>query len=163
MTARKKVRRTTARLNPRVSGASAVAAAVGVLVLVPTIAGCGVIDSVQRSMADAWSVTYTITTDSSSPVTLTDVSYRTQEKRTVDPTTTEKDRVETTSAKDGTNRWSVETLAMTEAQVIVSATPPPGVAATCKILLDGAQEIASSTGKAGEPVTCEASTPKFKD
>lgn len=133
----------------------------GALALGLTLSGCGVIDNVKKSAADAWSVTYEVTTDGDAPAQLSEVSYLDAKDRMTKQHTEKVSHVATSSTEDGTFAWTADSLVVTGDPASVSATPPLGVSATCRILLDGTREIASQTGAPGEAVHCESVTPAF--
>lgn len=125
--------------------------------------GCSAVQDFQKSTSDAWSVTYEVSVTGGDTKTVNDVKYLEAEKRG-------EDSVEKTSASEATTpdkkakgaaAWSVESIVTAEKKAAVSATPGKGATATCKILLDGVKEIASSTGAPGERVDCSADTPAF--
>ncbi|KUF06213.1 hypothetical protein [Leucobacter sp. G161] len=133
----------------------------GALALGLTLSGCGVIDTVAKSAADAWSVTYEVTTDGDAPAQLSEVSYLDAKDRMTEQHTEQVSHVATSATTDGTFAWTAMAIVVTGDSASVSATPPEDVSATCRILLDGAREIASETGAPGEAVHCESVTPEF--
>ncbi|KAM9863858.1 hypothetical protein ACI1US_00242 [Leucobacter sp. BZR 635] len=133
----------------------------GALALGLTLSGCGVIDTVTKSAADAWSVTYEVTTDSDAPAQLSDVSYLDAKDRMTEQHTEQVSHAATAATADGSFAWTADTIVVTGDPASVSATPPKGVSATCRILLDGTRELASETGAPGEAVHCESVTPEF--
>ncbi|MEB4614445.1 hypothetical protein [Leucobacter sp. M11] len=137
------------------------AAVGGALSIGLLLSACGAIDTAMKSAADAWSVTYEVTTDSADPVALTEVSYLDMETRTSGQSTVRVPDATTAADGAGLPRWTAETIVITGDSASVSATPPEGVAASCRILLDGKREIAAETGQPGEPVRCDEVTPKF--
>ncbi|MBP1324875.1 hypothetical protein JOF28_000107 [Leucobacter exalbidus] len=126
------------------------------------LTGCAFIEDIQKTSADAWAVTYEVSTDTEAATPLQQVTYLDQETRAVEvaPVTLDEALAQPTAAED-TASWQTDTLALTGAKVSVSATPPATVTAHCRILLDGEREIAAETGGPGEEVTCEAVTPPF--
>ncbi|WP_052492557.1 hypothetical protein [Leucobacter komagatae] len=126
-----------------------------------SLTGCSALENIKNSTADAWKVTYELSVDSESPVTLTDVSYLDQASRTDERSTVSESEVLAKSAEGGHALWSTESLVIVGDTTSISATPAEGDRLTCKILLDGEREIATQTGAPGEPVSCEAVAPPF--
>lgn len=134
----------------------------GAAALLIPLTGCSVIDAIGRSSQDAWRLSYEVTTDGSASATLTDVSYLDADGRLEDAKTKSVGTVETTPVAGGTaSKWKAESIVVVGKQTRVSATPPAGVRATCRVLLDDTQEIATATSEPGEPVTCKATAPEF--
>lgn len=130
-----------------------IAAVAGLCALGVSLAGCGFIESVQRSATDAWLVTYEVSTDSADDTALTDISYLDTPNRVDGQQETRVASAEAEpAAGDGGATWSVESLVMVGDRARIAATPADGAHATCRILLDGEKEIAFQAGDPGEPV-----------
>lgn len=110
---------------------------------------------------DVWTVMYEVSTDSAETPLVKEITYA----HTPDPESKDTPETRQVSGAELTARvengtWS-ELGAITAHNVAaVTATPAAGVTASCKISLDGTDELVSKTGKPGEPVTCEAKTPE---
>ena len=128
--------------------------------LVAATTGCAMI---RQQTADAWSVTYQVTTDAPGGTALTDVSVRGAERRGDTPTAHRFPRVTTTATPaDATgSRWQHEEVVLSGDRARVAVTPPPEAVATCRVLLDGKRTIAEEQGRPGRPVTCSVTTPRF--
>ena len=134
----------------------------GAAVLLIPLTGCTVIDAIGKSSQDAWQLNYEVTTDGSASTKLTDVSYLDVDGRLDDAKTKSVGTVETTTGSGGAaSKWTADSIVVVGKQTRVTATPPTGVRATCRILLDDAKEIATATSEPGEPVVCEATAPEF--
>lgn len=141
----------------RLAAAAGAALSLGVL-----LTGCSLIDTAITSAADAWQLTYEVTTDSPDPVALSNLSYTDMKTRTSGQHTVALSDAETVSGATGAAPlWSAESIVIVGDPVSVTATPPADVRASCRILLDGTQEIAAETGEPGQPVTCAATAPPF--
>ncbi len=138
-------------------------AAAGVVTLGIGLTGCGALDAVVKSAADAWQVTYEVTTDSEAAVPLSEVAYLDMESRTDGQHLVEASDAETRAepAHPGQSIWSQDSIVVVGDQAQITATPPAGVTASCRILLDGKKEVAAATAAPGEPVRCEAEAPEF--
>ncbi|KKI22263.1 MULTISPECIES: hypothetical protein [unclassified Leucobacter] len=135
---------------------------VGAAALLLPLTGCSVIDAIGKSSQDAWQLSYEVTTDGSASATLTDVSYLDADGRLEEAKTKSIGTIETTAGTGGAAaKWKADSIVVVGKQTRVSATPPAGVRATCRILLDDTKEIASATSDPGKPVTCEAKAPEF--
>lgn len=135
---------------------------VGAAALLLPLTGCSVIDAIGKSSQDAWQLSYEVTTDGSASATLTDVSYLDADGRLEEAKTKSIGTIETTAGTGGAaSKWKADSIVVVGKQTRVSATPPAGVRATCRILLDDTKEIASATSDPGKPVTCEAKAPEF--
>ncbi|GAA1787497.1 hypothetical protein [Leucobacter iarius] len=135
---------------------------VGAAALLLPLTGCSVIDAIGKSSQDAWQVDYEVTTDGRAPATLTDVAYLDTSGRLEEAAMKRVGTVETAAgAGTAAAKWKADSIAVVGKPTRVTATPPAGVRATCRILLDGTQEIASATSEPGKPVTCEAKAPEF--
>lgn len=141
------------------------------LLLVPAAAlalgltGCA---SIGNSLADAYSITYEVTTTSDGVASLRSVEYLEAPARGEDSETTSAASLATTptprsSDEPTTVRWSEVVMVTATQDASVTATPVEGATASCSILIDGTDEIAAETGAEGEPVTCSATTPAFAD
>lgn len=128
------------------------------------LAGCGAVDSYDKAISDAWSVTYEVSVDGASDDTLSEVSYLEAQKRGEESAEVTEDTVTANADEKKKSRkvWSVESMVTAEQDATIAATPGKDATATCKILLDGVKEIASETGVPGQRVDCEATTPAFK-
>ncbi|PZE61600.1 hypothetical protein DEJ24_04915 [Curtobacterium sp. MCPF17_001] len=128
--------------------------------LVAATTGCAMI---RQQTADAWSVTYQVTTDAPAGTALTDVSVRGAERRGDAPTAHRYPQVTTTALSAGTagSRWQQKAIVLTGDRARVAVTPPPETTATCRVLLDGKRAIAERQGQPGRPVTCSVTTPPF--
>jgi len=137
---------------------------IAMLALGVGLAGCGAVDSYDKAISDAWSVTYEVSVDGASDDTLSEVSYLEAEKRGEDSAEVTEDTVTANADEKKKTRkvWSVESTVTAQKDAAIAATPEKGATATCKILLDGVKEIASETGAPGQRVDCEATTPAFK-
>ncbi len=129
---------------------------------VTALAGCSF---VEKQTADLYSITYRITLDGKQINKLTALSYGEALSRGEDTSTLDKGDAATTNDPKNTRRATWENTAIVTAtkKAWVTATPPAGTTATCTILIDGKKEIASNTGKPGEQVHCEATTPAFPE
>lgn len=132
----------------------ALASAVGALAIT-SLAGC------VRFGADDWAVTYEITTDATSPHDLTAVAYRLEPDRGQPSELVDEGTMTTKSDPAGGTVLKIESVIAAEERASVTARPPAGVTATCRILLDDVREIATATADPGEPVTCDVDTPAF--
>ncbi len=138
-------------------------ASTAMLALGATLTGCGAVESYDKATSDAWAVTYEVSVAGGKEDRLQQVSYLEAEKRGEDSTLVTEDSVTTTEdAKDKNQSWSVESTVTAQKEASIAATPDKDGAATCRILLDGVKEIASQTGKPGERVQCDVTTPAFK-
>lgn len=133
-------------------------AAVGsAAVLATALTGCSV------GRTDVAAMVYQVSVSPATALSDTDVSYA----HTPDP---EADiapvmqPVQRATANGVTDPeiWSEVGSIVGEQTATVTATPPAGATATCVILRDGQEELATKTGKPGEPVTCEVQTPERK-
>jgi hypothetical protein len=109
---------------------------------------------------DAYEITYEITTAEPAGSGLVDVSYMEAEGRGR-PSLVKPVGDAAFSSGGDARTWSVVTYVTAEEPAFVQGTPAGGEALECRILVDGQEEIASSTAEAGQPVTCEVSTPAF--
>ncbi|PII85339.1 hypothetical protein BMH32_07450 [Leucobacter sp. OLJS4] len=135
---------------------------VGAAALLLPLTGCSVIDAIGKSSQDAWQLNYEVTTDGSASATLTDVSYLDTSGRLEEAAMKRVGTVETSAGAGGApSKWKADSIVVVGKQTRISATPPAGVRATCRILLDDSKEIATATSDPGKPVTCEAKAPEF--
>ena len=134
----------------------ALASSVGALALA-SLTGCVQFGS------DDWAVTYEVTTDADSPQELTAVAYDLEADRGKPSEVVEKGTATTKAESSGTTALRIESIVAATERASITATPPAGVTATCRILLDDEREIATSTSGPGEPVSCEVDTPAFGD
>lgn len=135
---------------------------VGAAALLLPLTGCSVIDAIGKSSQDAWQLNYEVTTDGSASATLTDVSYLDTSGRLEEAAMKRVGTVETSAGAAGVpSKWKADSIVVVGKQTRISATPPAGVRATCRILLDDSKEIATATSDPGKPVTCEAKAPEF--
>lgn len=141
----------------RIAARSGIALAVGAASL--ALAGCsGVTDDI----ADIYSITYEVTTTGPGDGGLTDVSYAEASHRGRPSIVQEVGQASLAPGDDAASSiWSVESVVTAEDWAFVQATPVDGEALTCRILVDGVKEIASSTAAAGQPVTCQVPTAPF--
>lgn len=133
----------------------ALASAMGA-VAVASLAGC------VRFGSDDGAVTYEITTDATSPHDLTAVAYRLEPDRGQPSELVDEGTMTTESDPAGGTVLKIESVIAAEERASVTARPPEGVTATCRILLDDVREIATTTGEPGEPVSCDVKTPAFQ-
>ncbi|OUE27419.1 hypothetical protein BFL36_02900 [Clavibacter michiganensis] len=141
----------------RLAARSGIALAVGAASL--ALAGCsGITDDI----ADIYSITYEVTTTGPDDGGLTDVSYAEASHRGRPSIVQEVGTASLAPGDDSASSiWSVESVVTAEDWAFVQATPVDGEALTCRILVDGVKEIASSTAAAGQPVTCQVPTAPF--
>lgn len=134
-------------------------AAAAAIVLVPLTA-CSVVN---QSFGDAWSVTYQVVVDRPQDVELTEVAVEGAEKRGASPEVTDLGSQTALASSGGEGAlWEREVIVLAGEDARVSATPPSGSIATCRVMIDGTREIATATSEApGEPVTCKVVTPAF--
>ncbi|MBC9943417.1 hypothetical protein ICL81_02580 [Leucobacter sp. cx-328] len=126
--------------------------------------GCGAIDKLQKSTADAWAVTYELSVDGGDDpenAMLSDVAYLDQPSRTEERTSVSAGTVTTAGTNGGSATWSVDSILVVGDTAKITATAAEGQRATCRILLDGERALASETGEAGVAVTCSATAPPF--
>lgn len=135
------------------------AAAAAAIALLPLTA-CSVVNQV---VGDAWSVTYQVVVDRPQDVELTDVTVEGAERRGASPEVTDLGSQTALASPGGEGAlWEREVIVLAGDEARVSATPPSGSVATCRVLVDGTREIATATsGAPGEPVTCKVVTPAF--
>ena len=147
------------------SATKVVMAASAATVLALGTTGCSMVESVQKSTADAWSVTYELTVTGDTINGIDNVGYLEAAGRGEDSELITEGAVATTNDADAqdTAHWSIESIVTAERDVAISATPREGARLTCRILLDGEREIATATAGPGETVECQANTPAFDD
>jgi hypothetical protein len=123
------------------------------------LAGCsGIADDI----ADIYAITYEVTTTGPADGGLTDVSYAEASHRGRPSIVKEVGQAALEPGDDSASSvWSVESVVTAEDWAFVQATPADGEALTCRILVDGVTEIATSTAAAGQPVTCQVPTAPF--
>ena len=123
------------------------------------LAGCsGITDDI----ADIYAITYEVTTSGPADGGLADVSYAEASHRGRPSIVKEVGQASLAPGDDSASSiWSVESVVTAEDWAFVQATPVDGEALTCRILVDGVTEIATSTAAAGQPVTCQVPTAPF--
>ncbi|RII92388.1 hypothetical protein DZF95_08010 [Clavibacter michiganensis] len=123
------------------------------------LAGCsGITDDI----ADIYAITYEVTTSGPADGGLADVSYAEASHRGRPSIVKEVGQASFGPGDDSASSiWSVESVVTAEDWAFVQATPVDGEALTCRILVDGVTEIATSTAAAGQPVTCQVPTAPF--
>jgi hypothetical protein len=123
------------------------------------LAGCS---GIADDLADIYAITYEVTTTGPAAGGLVDVSYAEAEHRGRPSTVTDVGAAAVGPGDEAAmSTWSVETVVTAEDWAFAQATPVDGEALTCRILVDGVTEIATSTAAAGQPVTCQVPTPPF--
>ncbi|RIJ51010.1 hypothetical protein DZG00_10500 [Clavibacter lycopersici] len=123
------------------------------------LAGCS---GLADDLADIYSITYEVTTTGPADAGLTDVSYAEASHRGRPSVVKEVGQASFSPGDDSASSiWSVESVVTAEDWAFVQASPADGEALTCRILVDGVREIATSTAAAGQPVTCQVPTPPF--
>lgn len=127
------------------------------------LSGCGLVDSIKNSTADAWSVTYAVTVSGEGTPTLPAVTFGEAKSRGEDTVTKSLPNLplEVDATAPESSRWEKTVMVTATQPASIVATPGEGQRATCQILLDGKRQIAAVAGEPGQPVTCEATTPKF--
>ena len=136
---------------------SGIALAVGAASL--ALAGCS---GITNDLADIYAITYEVTTTGPADSGLTDVSYAEAAHRGRPSIVKEVGQAAFAPGDDSASSiWSVESVVTAEEWAFVQATPVDGEALTCRILVDGVKEIATSTAAPGQPVTCQVPTPPF--
>ncbi|WP_187977837.1 hypothetical protein [Mycetocola sp. JXN-3] len=127
------------------------------------LSGCGLVDSIKNSTADAWSVTYAVTVTGEGTPSLPAVTFGEAKTRGEDTVTKDLPNLPLVAdpATPGSSRWEKTVMVTATRPASIVATPGEGQRATCQILLDGKRQIAAVAGEPGKPVTCEATTPKF--
>ncbi|MBM7387690.1 hypothetical protein JOE37_000684 [Clavibacter michiganensis] len=123
------------------------------------LAGCsGITDDI----ADIYAITYEVTTSGPADGGLADVSYAEASHRGRPSIVKEVGQASLAPGDDSASSiWSVESVVTAEDWAFVQATPVDGEVLTCRILVDGVTEIATSTAAAGQPVTCQVPTAPF--
>jgi hypothetical protein len=123
------------------------------------LAGCsGITDDI----ADIYAITYEVTTSGPADGGLADVSYAEASHRGRPSIVKEVGQASFAPGDDSASSiWSVESVVTAEDWAFVQATPVDGEALTCRILVDGVTEIATSTAAAGQPVICQVPTAPF--
>ncbi|OUE25132.1 hypothetical protein [Clavibacter michiganensis] len=141
----------------RIAARSGIALVAGAASL--ALAGCsGIADDI----ADIYAITYEVTTTGAADAGLTDVSYAEASHRGRPSIVKEVGQASFSPGDDSASSvWSVESVVTAEDWAFVQATPADGEALTCRILVDGVREIATSTAAPGQPVTCQLPTPPF--
>jgi hypothetical protein len=133
------------------------ALALGALTL--AVSGCA---GIADDLADIYAITYEVTTTGPAAGGIVDVSYAEAEHRGRPSIVTDVGAAAMGPGDEAAmSTWSVEAVVTAEDWAFVQATPVDGEALTCRILVDGVREIASSTAAAGQPVTCQVPTPPF--
>lgn len=132
-----------------------------IALLAGPLAGCSAVTEMLGS-GDAWAITYEVSLDGGDSDLPTGITYLDTRTRS-DAQTTEQASMGAPASGDGASPWSIESIVRVGDLARVSAEPPAGTRATCRILIDGTREIASETGEAGAPVRCEARAPKFAE
>lgn len=122
-----------------------------------SLTGCAFIDKMATTSAKVWAVTYELSTDSAENVTVSNTTYRDTPSRAEGQVIAKPGLLDVS-----TEGWRTETLGVVTKELSISATPPEGVRLTCKILLDGTEQIATATSAApGEAVRCAVKAPEF--
>jgi hypothetical protein len=117
---------------------------------------------ITEDLADIYAITYEVTTTGPADGGLTDVAYAEAARRGRPSIVEEFGQAPFAPGDDSASSvWSVESVVTAEDWAFVQATPVDGEALTCRILVDGVREIATSTAAAGQPVTCQVPTPPF--
>lgn len=115
--------------------------------------------------ADSWVVTYRVSTDPAEAISSTEVAYLDvgEDDPRGDAAEVSASEVGPSGQRHQENSWftSGRVAAMQTARV--TATPPPGVRASCAILVDAGKVLKSKTGEPGKPVTCEVETPEWNN
>ncbi len=144
--------------SPRsVSRRSGIALAVGAASL--ALVGCS---NITDDIADIYAITYEVTTTGPADGGLTDVSYAEASHRGRPSIVKEVGQASLAPGDaSASSVWSVESVVTAEDWAFVQATPVDGEALTCRILVDGVKEIATSTAAPGQPVTCQVPTAPF--
>ncbi|MBC9955387.1 hypothetical protein ICM05_12230 [Leucobacter sp. cx-42] len=91
--------------------------------------GCGAIDKLQKSTADAWAVTYELSVvggDDPENATLSDVSYLDQPLRTEERTSLSAGTVTTAGTNGGSTTWSVDSIVVVGDMAKITATAAEG-------------------------------------
>lgn len=135
----------------------------GGALLISTLSGCSVIEGVVAPKA--WAITYQLEVEGEGSDQLTGVNYG----DTDGPVALDGETITTTvgnvttdvEAETTVRTWGVEAIIAPKQPAWVEATPAPGAAAKCVILIDGEREIQSFQGGPGEPVMCKVDTPDF--
>lgn len=137
----------------------AAAAAVAGVALLTSMTGCRAVLA-----PDTWAVTYKVELSGKDTSALKQASYEENDGRGGESKIVQAESLtaKTDAAKPGVATWSQYANVTAEKKAGITATPAPGVTATCRILLDEKREIAVETGKPGEPVTCSVQTPAFE-
>ncbi|MDX3660294.1 hypothetical protein PV646_23580 [Streptomyces sp. ID05-26A] len=97
----------------------------------------------------AWAITYEVSAEPAK--SLVEVTY------TESPTRYRKQTPQTVSTEKPLP-WQIEVVVNAGEKAQVSATPKGDEVLKCRILLDGIKELATSTGKPGERISCETVT-----
>lgn len=122
-----------------------------------SLTGCAFIDKMVTTSADAWAVTYELSVDNVDGATVSNVAYRDTPDRATGQSVVKANQIDVSA--DG---WKFDTLGVVGKDLSISAIPPEGVRATCKIMLDKTEVLATATSDApGQPVRCEAVAPEF--
>lgn len=122
-------------------------------------AGCS---DIADDLADIYAITYEVSTTDAATGVLTDVSYAEASHRGRPSIVQDVGRASLVPGDDAQDAvWSADAYVTAEDWAFVQATPEDGVALTCRILVDGTREIATSTAAPGQPVTCQVPTPPF--
>jgi hypothetical protein len=120
----------------------------GVTAVIGALAG---VSACSNPSGKSWSITYEVTDQSGG--TLSEVSYATSPDRYEDKV------VQHQAAGPVGVPWKQEVVITAGQKAGVTATPSGNLKLTCRILLDGTKELASTTASApGKPVTCEKLT-----
>ena len=148
-------------MTPAASRRAAVRAGIALTVGAATLALTACSD-IADDLADIYSITYEVTTTGPADGGLADVSYAEAAHRGRPSIVKEVGAASFSPGDDSASSiWSAETVVTAEDWAFVQATPVDGEALTCRILVDGVKEIASSTAAAGQPVTCQVPTAPF--
>ncbi|KZC94080.1 MULTISPECIES: hypothetical protein [Clavibacter] len=148
-------------MTPAASRRAAMRCGIALTVSAATLALTACSD-ITDDLADIYAITYEVTTTGAADGGLADVSYAEAARRGHPSIVKEVGTVSFSPGDDSASSiWSAETVVTAEDWAFVQATPRDGEALTCRILVDGVKEIASSTAAAGQPVTCQVPTAPF--
>lgn len=137
-----------------------IAVAISLTALLPALVGCS---ALTQALADKWAVTYKIELTGQDTSSLESFEFLGKAESDSEPTVTKSTAKGAPSLEAAGGVWTTDTIVETTKEASVTAKPQAGTTATCRILLDGKDELLSVTGKPGESVTCSAKTPKFSD
>lgn len=128
-----------------------------------SVVGCGAVESRNKQIADAWSVTYEVSVSGASTSSLDNITYLESPGRGGESTENSLDSAATTPDPENPTvaLWQQTVTVTAEDEAGVAATVPKGATATCRILLDGVKEIQSKTVADGQRIECKVQTPAF--